>query len=73
MVDVFHLFHVLHVLHVAHVLQTYFMFSHPGWQDGTISAALVSVMSKVTCLNTIESIATNLLYYYVVVYFNISL
>ena len=33
-------FHVLHVLYVAHVLQTYFLFSHPGWQDGTISAAL---------------------------------
>ena len=32
--------HVFHVLHVTHVLQTYSMFSHPGLQDGTISAAL---------------------------------
>ena len=41
LVDVFHIFHVLHVLHVTHVLQTYSIFSHPGWQDGTTSAALL--------------------------------
>ena len=31
--------HLFHVLHVTHVLQTYSMFSHPGWRDSTISAA----------------------------------
>ena len=34
-------FHLFHVLHVTHVLQTYSMFSHPGWQDGAISAVLI--------------------------------
>ena len=33
-----------HVLHIAHVLQTYFMFSHPGWHNGTTSAALLICM-----------------------------
>ena len=37
LVDVFHLFHLFHVLHV---FQTYSIFSHPGWQDSTNSAAL---------------------------------
>ena len=37
---VFHLFHVLYVLHVTYVLQTYSMFSNPGLQDLTSSAAL---------------------------------
>ena len=43
MIDVFYLFHVLRVLvifHVLPILPTYSMFSHPGWQDGTICTAL---------------------------------
>ena len=37
-----HLVDVFHVLHVTHVLPPYSMFSHPGWQDASISAALIS-------------------------------
>ena len=40
MVDVFHLFHVLYVL------PTYSMFSHPGWQDGTICRALLTISAS---------------------------
>ena len=54
LVDVFYLVHVLHVirvlrvLHVLFVLPTYSMFSHTGWQDGTIFRALWSDLIFVT-------------------------
>ena len=52
---VFHLFHVLHVLNVAHVLQIYSMFSHPGWQDSTISAALTTMMTFMKYRNAYDA------------------
>ena len=43
-----HLFDVLYLFHVIHILQTYSMFSHPGWQDSTISGALIAITITIT-------------------------
>ena len=36
LVHLFDVFHLVHVFHALEVLPTYFVFSHPGWQDSTI-------------------------------------
>ena len=36
--------HVVYIFHLFNVLQTYYTFSHPGWQDSTICGALITMI-----------------------------
>ena len=35
--------HMVYIFHLFNILQTYYSFSHPGWQDSTICGALITM------------------------------